>query len=121
MRCGGLRDAHFGAASVGDQSIRPSVARDFGKKVDGRGNGQGDVDQIGVLERRSEFTGERLVNGGAGLRFWDRLEAVPAGHAQVASEHLVFLDTTTEHEDGTSDGAAGDIDAIWERTSYILS
>src|SRR2546430_6293318 len=32
----------FRSASVGDQSIRPSVARDFGKKVDGRGNGQGD-------------------------------------------------------------------------------
>src|SRR5438876_11956306 len=107
MRCGGLRDAHFGAASVGDQSIRPSVARDFGKKVDGRGNGQGDVDQIGVLERRSEFTGERLVNGGAGLRFADDLGSIPAGNAQM---RRVFVESQTKRaadEAGTKDGDAG--------------
>jgi len=47
-RC--VRDAHFGATGVGDQRVRRSVARDFRKEINCRGDGKRDVDQIGVFQ-----------------------------------------------------------------------
>src|SRR5881394_3792379 len=41
---GSLGDADFGAAGVGNERVRRSVARDFRKKIDCRGDGKRDVD-----------------------------------------------------------------------------
>src|SRR6516162_8092301 len=115
MRCGGLRDAHFGATGVGDQSIGSGVPRNLGEKVDGRSNGQGDEDQIGVFESRREFTGERPVNRGAGLRFVDDLGSIPAGNAQI---RRVFVESQAKgaaDEARTKDGDAGN-EVAWRHS-----
>src|SRR5579864_466845 len=89
----GLRDADFGAARVGDQSMRRSVARNFRKKVDGRGYGQGDVDEVGALQSRGEFAVERRIDGASCVSFTDDMRAVPAGNANV---RRVFAQRQTE-------------------------
>src|SRR2546425_6477572 len=74
---GGLGDAHFGAAGVGDERVRRSVARDFRKKIDCGGDGKREVDQIGVLQSRRQLAGESFVEGAATLRFTNDVGAVP--------------------------------------------
>src|SRR5690348_11649933 len=51
----GLRDAHLRAAGIGDQRVRRSVARNLGKKINRRGNGQSDVDEVSALQRRGKL------------------------------------------------------------------
>src|SRR5437868_671315 len=82
---GGLGDANFGAAGVGDERLRSSVARDFWKKIYGRGDGKRDVDQIGVLKGGSEVPGEGFVDCAASLRFTNDIGAVPAGDMRLGN------------------------------------
>src|SRR5260370_15359274 len=78
-RC--LRDAHFGAAGVGDERMRRSMPRDFWKKIDGRGDGKRDVDQIGVLQSRRPLAGEDIVDRAASLRLANHISTVPTADA----------------------------------------
>ncbi len=78
---GCLRDAHFGAAGVSDERMRRSMPRDFWKKIDGRGDGKRDVDQIGVMQGRRKFTGKNFVDRAASLRLANHVSAVPTADA----------------------------------------
>src|SRR5207248_1387005 len=59
----GLRDAHLRAAGLGDERVPRSVARNLGKKINRRGNGQSDVDEVSTLQRSGKFPVERRING----------------------------------------------------------
>src|SRR5689334_6648845 len=85
MLFGGVRDAGLGAARVGDESMRRSVARKFRKKVDGRRNRQSDVDEVGTLQRCGEFAVERRIDGASCVSFTNDVVAVPAGNTEVRS------------------------------------
>jgi len=76
--CGGFDDANFGAASIGDERVSWSVARDFRKKIERRGNGKCDVDQVGILQDRSEFSGECFVKCAASGALHERLRRGPS-------------------------------------------
>src|SRR5260370_784495 len=82
---GGLGDADFSAAGVSDERVGRSVARDFRKKINGRSDGKGDVDQIGIMQSRGQIPGERFVDGAAVLRFTNGIGAVPAGDVHIRS------------------------------------
>src|SRR6266481_6365043 len=64
---GGLRDAEFGAAGVGDEGVLGSEAGDFGEKVEGDADGERDVNQVGAAERQGEGTADQASaeDGGA--------------------------------------------------------
>jgi hypothetical protein len=76
-------DADFGAASIGDESVRRGEARDFGKKIESGADGKSDVNEIGVFDGRAEVGGEGCVNGVARLSFAEDVWAVPAGDMHV--------------------------------------
>jgi hypothetical protein len=80
---GGLGDAKFGAAGVGDEGVSGSVARDFGEKVESGADGKRDVDEVRVAEGPGEVAGEGFVDGVAGAGFAEDIGAVPAGDAEV--------------------------------------
>src|SRR5260370_38641530 len=65
---GGLEDADFGAAGVGNERVWSSVARDFRKKIHCCGDGKRDGDQIGVLPGRRQLAGKSFSKGAATLR-----------------------------------------------------
>ena len=79
----GLRDAHLRAAGIGDKRVRRSVARNLGKKINRRGNGQSDVDEVSALQRSGKFPVERRINGASCVRFSDNVGAVPAGNTNA--------------------------------------
>src|SRR5215472_16587350 len=79
----GLRDADFRAARVGDESMRGSVPRNFGKEVDGCRNGQRDVNEVRTLQRCGEFAVERRMDFTARVSLADNIGAVPTGHMHV--------------------------------------
>ena len=108
MRRSSLCDAHLGAARVGDQCPYGSVPRNFGEKVDGCGNGQRNVNQVGVLQRRSEFAGKRFVDGTARLRFSDNFRAVPARNTNVRGVFAKGQPQGAANEPGAEDGDAID-------------
>src|SRR6267142_7195368 len=88
IRCGiefrgGFDDADFGAARIGDEGVSWGVARNFRKKIEGGSDGKCDVDQVGILQSRCEFCGERFVKCAASVRFMSDFGAVPAGDVHV--------------------------------------
>ncbi len=88
--------------------MRRSVPSDFGKKVEGRGNGKRDVNQVGTFQGGSKIAGERLFDGGARLRFANDFEAVPAGDVHFG---CVFAQSEGEgaaDEAGAKDSYARD-------------
>ena|SRR2546426_1101532 len=113
VRCGikfrgGFDDANFGAAGIGDERVSWGVARDFRKKIEGRGDGKCDVNQVSILQSRSEFCGERFVKCAASVRFTNDFGAVPAGDVHVGG---VFAERESEgaaDEAGAEDGGARD-------------
>src|SRR5882724_1913412 len=105
---GGFDDADFGAAGIGDERVSWSVARDFRKKIERRANGKCDVDQVGILQGRSEFRGECFVKCAASVRFTNNFGAVPARDVHVGG---VFAERESEgaaDEAGAEDGGARD-------------
>ena len=80
---GGLRDAQFRAAGVGDQGVSRSVACDFGEKIECRTNGQRDVDKVGIAQGGSQIARKRFVDGIAGLCDGQDVGAIPAADAEV--------------------------------------
>src|SRR5690348_4591320 len=88
-----LRNAHFGAASIRDQGMSRSVPRNFRKEINGGGNGQSNVNQVGILQRGSEVAGKGFVDGYARLRFAGDFGTIPADNANVRG---VFVERQTE-------------------------
>jgi len=72
---GGFDDANFGAAGIGDDAVSWACAR-LRKKIEGRGDGKCDVNQVSILQSRSEFCGERFVKCAASVRFTNDFGAV---------------------------------------------
>src|SRR6266852_6361007 len=108
MLLGGLRDADLGAASVGDERMRGGVTRNFWKKIEGRSDGESNVNQLGVLQRGSEVPGEGVVDGGAGLRFADDFGAVPTGNADVCRVFAKWETKGGPDMAGAENGNSGD-------------
>src|SRR5260370_34895963 len=71
-------NADFGAAGVGHERMSRCAARDFRKQINGRGDGERDVDQIGVMQGRRQLTGEGFVNGTASLCFTSYVGTFPS-------------------------------------------
>src|SRR5690349_7239031 len=78
-----LRDAHLCAAGIGDQCVRRSVARNLRKKINRRGNGQSDVDEVSALQRSGKLPIERRINGASCMSFSDNVRAVPPGNTNA--------------------------------------
>src|SRR5690349_12498120 len=113
----GLRDADFRAARVGDESMRRSVPRNFRKQVYRRGDGQGDVDEVGALQCCGDVTVERRIDGASCVSFTNDVGAVPAGDANV---RRVFVQRQTEgpaDQAGAEDRNAGDKVSRRQRSS----
>src|SRR5437773_10615018 len=105
----GFRDADFGAARVGDERMGGSMARDFGKKIERRGDGKSNINQVGVFEGWSEIARERLVDSRVNLRFAVDIGTVPANNMDILR---VFAKSQL---DGAADEAgAKDSDAGYE-------
>ena len=57
-----VSDAEFGAAGVGDQSVRWGATGDFREQVDGDADGERDVDEVGIFESGRQGFGEGFVD-----------------------------------------------------------
>src|SRR5216684_5514995 len=102
-RC--LRDAHFGAAGVSDERMRRSMPRDFRQKINCRGDGKRDVDQIGVLQSRRHLAGEDFVDRAASLRLANHIGAVPTADAHPGG---VFAERQSERSANQASAKNGD-------------
>jgi hypothetical protein len=78
-----LRDAEFGAARVGDQSMWRSETRDFRQQIERRANRQRQVNQVGASQRLLKRTGGGTVYDPAAMRFIQNGSAVP-----TVNEHI---------------------------------
>src|SRR6266481_8659208 len=105
---GGLGDANFGAAGVGHKGMRRSVARDFRKKIDCRGDGKRDVNQIGVMQNWRQLAGEGFVDGAAFWRFTSNIRAIPSGDAHLGGVFAKREGEGPADEAGAEYGDAGD-------------
>ena len=83
MVCGVFRDAHFGAAGVGDERMPGGEACDFWEEIESGADGQCDVNEIGIFQGRTESAGKGGIYGPARLRFADDFGAVPARDVDV--------------------------------------
>ncbi len=104
----GFRDADFGAARVGDERMGGSMARDFGKKIERRGDGKSNINQVGVFEGWSEIARERLVDSRPKLRFADDFGTVPAKNMDICRVFAQSQPEGAADEAGAKDSDAGD-------------
>src|SRR5438046_320793 len=104
----GFRDADFGAARVGDERMGGSMAGDFGKKIERRGDGKSNINQVGVFEGWSEIARERLVDSRPKLRFADDFGTVPAKNMDICRVFAQSQPEGAADEAGAKDSDAGD-------------
>ena len=97
-----MADAHFGAASIGDQRARGSAAGNLGKKIDGGGDGKREIDEVGVFQGGSKVTGEGFLDCAAGLCLANDFRAIPTGDLDVG---CVFAESESE---GAADKACAE-------------
>lgn len=83
---GGIGNTQFGATRIGDQRARRSVPGNLREKVDGDADGQRNVDQVGIGDRRGELAGKRIVDRAARVSLPGNFSAIPSGHIDIRRE-----------------------------------
>src|SRR5580693_7935320 len=80
---GGLGDAEFRAAGVGDECMARGGTREVRQQVQGHANGQREEDQVGGTNGWGEISAKHFVEGAAGLGRAGYVGAVPAGDVKI--------------------------------------
>ena len=97
-----------------------SVACDFLEKVERRGDGKSDVDEIGIAQSGGEIAREGFVHGAAGAGFLCDLGAIPAGDAHSLSVLAQGEGEGAADEAGAENGDAADEVSGHERTEFTV-
>lgn len=83
---GSLNNTQLRAARVRDQRARGCMLRNLWKEIDGRADGQGNIDQVGIANGVCKLAVKFLVDRAACVRFIYNFCSIPSGDVNVRRE-----------------------------------